>query len=1424
MSTWRLRLAGTGEPRPIQVDGEDSTSRAGFVRSLASIGYPTNYVYVDGERWTTADHDTSVGASLLRNGSMISESGESTGLESAGTHLVAVAGPASGASVRLDYHEPITVGRDPGPHGLAVADDLLSSRHFSAELGEGDVVRVRDLDSKNGSLYENEPLTESTLEEGRIVHAGASLFTVVTVTTDERATLRGETATGLNIHRQLRAALTELDSAPEPPDPPRSSDDTGGSAWWRALMPLVTSVGFAVMFGRWQFLLIAAFSPIIYAVDNRRRKKQRSEKVARDQADYEEATVAFERRMSVHLDTETLRRRAASRGGGVGSLLARFRHRSVWERRPEHPDFLTVTLGYADLALAKRTRSSERSPTRRSLWKAPLSIGLGAEGPIGITGPIDRASAVARSLLIELAFCHAPVDVALWVFTEESRADEWSFVQWLPHAFLDDGARLAATASGRGAMLRALRSLLDARRQHDARDQLLPAHVVVVDGVDSLPPADLTGLLRDGPAVGIFVIVTDPSVVPEGVRGEVRLGRFDDACSFSSEVTPQVDAVSVSQLSSELANEAALALSPLEAFRQSTESRPVGSVYFTEMIGFGDRSAEEQAELWKQHSPRTSVPVGITLDHQPVELDVVRHGPHGLVGGMTRSGKTEFLKTLFASLAIHNHPDDLAIAIIDFKAGVDHRQTARLPHVIALATNQNIDRFARTVTMLTAEIERRQQLFDAPGVSTIEGYRTAREQQPALPPIPRLLIVVDEFVELLETAEGKAEIGRLESISRVGAAFGVHLLLVTQKFTSSLPPQIDGQAGLRICFKVGNAADSKTVIGSGAAADISASSPGRAVAQLSHGDLVEFQSARIGNKSRDVVVDDGRLSAHFVTLDGLTTPRVAATLREVPDVDQDLHRVVEVARAAAALDRRTDATVPWPAELPDEIQLDALLDRGFDPELLVGIGDDPAHQRLTPVTIDMSDAVTALAGSGDSGHHEALLSMATSLALTTSPADTHIYGIDLVGQGLGLLAPLPHLGTVATRDDATALRILGWLSTEAAARRAIIARSGASDYASYRQVGGADLPRIVVFILGADRMFLHGEGTSSPMLAPMTTVVNEIAGTGIHVVFSGSHPMLQNRLGVTASRRLVFRANDPGEYPATIDRALRGQLDRPMRCVDSATDRLSQLAVVAPGDVNRGDLFRAIGDGLRQRWDAVPAESAPRRFTTAPWPLQLSDITSGHLEPGLLGPGSPPADAAASLAIGVQPESGDLLWFDPSEDGRALRIIGGPKSGRSTALAGMALFADQLGWRVMVATGSRRSPLATDPRFAAWTVEVDDIADGIASVDGPTLLVIDDAHRLEDTIDWKQLGSGDHGQLMIAIAGSTETLTRTTGIMRSLNAPNGIVLMPTRARDANGVGVGAVDDDWVVTPLAGVGIAGIAGEAHRVQFPLVFAP
>ncbi len=432
-----------------------------------------------------------------------------------------------------------------------------------------------DLASTNGSVYEGAGFHSVIVEPACFVHAGSSLFATVTLASSDHAIIRGSTPTGLNLHRQFREALPHLPPAPAPPAKPRDPDKIGGGPWWRSLMPLVTAVGMAWMFGRWQFLLIAAFGPIVYTLDNRRRKRQLRAEANRDQTEYAEATERFARQIANYRHAEVRRARSLAVGGGQCALMAGFGHQRVWERRPADADFLHVTLGYAAM---KSTYAAKEDPAGNALWQAPLSISLLQEGPLSITGPMERAAAVVRSMLTELTFTHAPVDVQVWVISDESRAMRWEFAQWLPHAFIEGGGALVGvTSNGRSSLVQSLKGLIETRHEEASGNQRtlhLPVHVVVVDGFDNVSPSDLAEILRRGPEVGVIGIVTDPSVVPEGVRGEVELGRFDDECAYRSVATPKVHDVTVSQLSAEVASSAAISLSPLEAFGRAGGARP----------------------------------------------------------------------------------------------------------------------------------------------------------------------------------------------------------------------------------------------------------------------------------------------------------------------------------------------------------------------------------------------------------------------------------------------------------------------------------------------------------------------------------------------------------------------------------------------------------------------------------------------------------------------------------------------------------------------------------------------------------------------------------------------------------------------------------------------------------------------------------
>src|SRR6266702_4128965 len=213
--------------------------------------------------------------------------------------------------------------------------------------------------------------------------------------------------------------------------------------------------------------------------------------------------------------------------------------------------------------------------------------------------------------------------------------------------------------------------------------------------------------------------------------------------------------------------------------------------------------------------------LGITL----VILDIKESaqggsGPHGLIVGATGSGKSELLRTLITGLALTHSPELVSFVLIDFKGGAAFAPLTDLPHVAGLITNLADDAamIDRALAALQGEQQRRQQLLRRAG--NLDSIRVYQERHAAgmpgadgqpLGPLPYLLIVVDEFGELLSGRPDFAEL--FVQIGRVGRSLGMHLLLATQRLEEGKLRGLDSHLSYRICLRTFSASESRTVIG-----------------------------------------------------------------------------------------------------------------------------------------------------------------------------------------------------------------------------------------------------------------------------------------------------------------------------------------------------------------------------------------------------------------------------------------------------------------------------------------------------------------------------------------------------------------------------------------------------------------------------------
>lgn len=159
-----------------------------------------------------------------------------------------------------------------------------------------------------------------------------------------------------------------------------------------------------------------------------------------------------------------------------------------------------------------------------------------------------------------------------------------------------------------------------------------------------------------------------------------------------------------------------------------------------------------------------------------------------LLGGMVGTGKSNALKSIIYSAAARYSPTELEFVLLDFKAGIEFKSfdaddsgEGWLPHVSVLGLESDQEYGIAVLTSVAAEIDRRSRLFrDAGGASSIIRYRETTGE-----PLPRLVVVIDEFHVILEGDEDLAAQAAdlLELIAKQGRAFGVHLLLASQALT-----------------------------------------------------------------------------------------------------------------------------------------------------------------------------------------------------------------------------------------------------------------------------------------------------------------------------------------------------------------------------------------------------------------------------------------------------------------------------------------------------------------------------------------------------------------------------------------------------------------------------------------------------------------
>jgi DNA segregation ATPase FtsK/SpoIIIE, S-DNA-T family len=176
---------------------------------------------------------------------------------------------------------------------------------------------------------------------------------------------------------------------------------------------------------------------------------------------------------------------------------------------------------------------------------------------------------------------------------------------------------------------------------------------------------------------------------------------------------------------------------------------------------------------------------------------------HVLIAGRTGSGKSTLMHALIVNLALNYSPDEVELYLIDFKKGVEFKvyATHELPHASVVAIESEREFGISVLERLDGELRRRADRFRDAGVQDVSGYRAV----PGLPPLPRVVLVVDEFQEFFVEEDKLAQEAALwlDRLVRQGRAFGVHIILGSQSLGGAftLARSTLGQMAVRIALQ-----------------------------------------------------------------------------------------------------------------------------------------------------------------------------------------------------------------------------------------------------------------------------------------------------------------------------------------------------------------------------------------------------------------------------------------------------------------------------------------------------------------------------------------------------------------------------------------------------------------------------------------------
>ena len=851
----------------------------------------------------------------------------------------------------------------------------------------------------------------------------------------------------------------------------------------------------------------------------------------------------------------------------------------LWERVIGQPDFLKLRLGLGTLPLDAEIKYPEKrfsleddnlqdamlslGAEPKQLINVPIGISLTQDNFMGIFGSYGQSVNTLKSLILQMIALHSYDELKIMLITDSETKSEWEFVKWIPH-FWDNNKKIRFFATNSDE-IKELSSYVEKNiliREDDESqnyDDNIPYYVIINTSNTLFQKSDSFRQLlsyQNNCGFSIIFLTEELKDLPKETKLVVWANGQDSQLFDKDDTSGKKTRFATEAINERILDGIAEDIANIELDLSDQRYSLPDMITFLEMFHVSKIEHLNILTRWKENNPTISLqaPVGVDTQGDLFYLDLHEkyHGPHGLVAGMTGSGKSEFIITYILSLAVNYHPDEVSFILIDYKGGgltgafEDSDRGVHLPHLAGTITNLDGAAIQRSLISIQSELRRRQAVFNEArkisneGTMDIYKYQQLYRDKIVSEPIPHLFIISDEFAELKTQQPEFME--QLISTARIGRSLGVHLILATQKPSGVVDDQIWSNSKFRVCLKVQDKQDSQDMIKRPDAAEISQT--GRFYLQVGFNEFFALgQSAWCGAEYIPTDKVEKNVDNSIQIIDNLGRTIVnAKPAKKQEKSGSKIKQIVSVVKYLSdlAVEENISVRPLWLDPIPEYIYLEdierkyGIVSSGTYLNPVVGEYDDPFNQKQGVLTVPISsDGNCLVYGATGNGKTTFLTTLCYSLIKNHSAKELNLYIMDFGSETLKSFEKAPQVGgVVISSDEEKTINLIKLLMKEIDYRKKLFSEFG-GDYASYCKNSKKVIPNIVVVI----NNFAGFEEQYENLYDKLVQLTRDGVKYGIYFVMSSSSPSgVRYRLAQNFKTVLTMQLNDPNDYLVLVGR------------------------------------------------------------------------------------------------------------------------------------------------------------------------------------------------------------------------------------------------------------------------------------------------